>query len=285
MSKVPHQSASGGIDSTGNATSGESSAARPRQHPPHRPREAPPRLPPRPAPPCCRPVTPLSARDVRGRELNKTNERTKMNPIKKNHDAMLRTGAMALAAAGASTAAHAATVQITFNNSFVSTSSGTATLDTDFGGDGVHDVVGSWMPWVVLMSAGGRVASAYSAGVPIAGAWVWGVGLAYGAGTQVLAVVTAFTLTDATVRGGAPTAGWLDVTATGTSRTDGGDRGRVDVHRFIFDDASGVAPAGVSHADAVYPEYGAAVPEPSGLGLLALGAGGLLARRRRAMAA
>ena len=35
--------------------------------------------------------------------------RTKMNPIKKNHDAVLRTGAMALAAAGASTAAHAAT--------------------------------------------------------------------------------------------------------------------------------------------------------------------------------
>jgi len=35
-----------------------------------------------------------------------------MNPIKKNHDAMLRTGAMALAAAGASTSANAATVQI-----------------------------------------------------------------------------------------------------------------------------------------------------------------------------
>ena len=213
-----------------------------------------------------------------------------MNPIKKNHDAMLRTGAMALAAAGASTAAHAATVQITFNNSFISTTSGMTTLDTDFGGDGFHDVVGGLgggggvvlrIPYV----SGGLVASAYSAGVPIAGARVMGVGLAYGAGTQVLAVVTAFTLTDATVRGGAPTAGWLDVTATGTSRTDGGDRGRVDVHRFIFDDASGVAPAGVSHADAVYPEYGAAVPEPSGLGLLALGAGGLLARRRRAMAA
>jgi hypothetical protein len=57
------------------------------------------------------------------------------------------------------------------------------------------------------------------------------------------------------------------------------------VWRFIFDDASGVAPTGVSHSSAAYPEYGAAVPEPSGLGLLALGAGGLLARRRRAMAA
>ncbi len=46
MSKVPRQSESGGIDSTGNATSGASSAARPRQHPPPRPLEAPPLSPP-----------------------------------------------------------------------------------------------------------------------------------------------------------------------------------------------------------------------------------------------
>jgi hypothetical protein len=88
-------------------------------------------------------VTPLSARDVRGRELNKTIERTKMNPVKKNHDALLRTGAMALAAAGASTSAHAATVQITFNNSFISSTSGMTALDTDFGGDLVDDIRGS----------------------------------------------------------------------------------------------------------------------------------------------
>jgi len=72
------------------------------------------------------------------------------------------------------------------------------------------------------------------------------------------------------------------VTATGRSA---GEFGRVDVHRFIFDDSGLGAPTGVAHANAAYPEYGAAVPEPSGLGLLALGAGGLLARRRRAMAA
>jgi hypothetical protein len=57
-----------------------------------------------------------------------------MNPIKKNHDALLRTGAMALAAAGASTSAHAATIQITFTNSFISSASGNQ-LNTDFGGD------------------------------------------------------------------------------------------------------------------------------------------------------
>jgi len=57
------------------------------------------------------------------------------------------------------------------------------------------------------------------------------------------------------------------------------------VHRFIFDDATGIAPAGVTHSSAAFQEFGAAVPEPSGLGLLALGAGGVVARRRRALAA
>jgi hypothetical protein len=105
-----------------------------------------------------------------------------------------------------------------------------------------------------------------------------GVGVA-----QVIAVAS-FTLVDGNVRGGASTPGWLDVTATGLMTWVG--IGRVEVWRFVFDDAlGGVAPAGVSHSSAAFPEYGAAVPEPSGLGLLALGAGGLLARRRRAMAA
>ena len=95
--------------------------------------------------------------------------------------------------------------------------------------------------------------------------------------------VVPLTLTDSGVRGGLPTVGWVDVTATGRGS---GEFARVVVHRFLFDDATGLAPGGVAHADAAFPEYVAvAVPEPSGLGLLALGAGGLLARRRRAMAA
>jgi hypothetical protein len=99
----------------------------------------------------------------------------------------------------------------------------------------------------------------------------------------VQAGLVAFTLVDRVIKGGSATAGWLDFTATGRGS---GELGRVDVHRFIFDDASAVAPTGVSHSSAAFPEYvAAAVPEPSGLGLLALGAGGLLARRRRAMAA
>jgi hypothetical protein len=94
-----------------------------------------------------------------------------------------------------------------------------------------------------------------------------------------------FTLTDGAVRGGAPTAGWLDVTATGRGA---GELGRVELHRFIFDDTTGAAPVGVTTATTGLSEYGAtsAVPEAStSLGLLALGAGGLLTRRRQKRAA
>lgn len=211
----------------------------------------------------------------------------------KNHEAMLRTGAMALAAAGASTAAHAANVQITFNNSFISTSSGTATLDTDFGGDNVDDVVGIVIVtslhfgislWTAGESAG--IGNGYLArGFPSGGngfALVRDGGAMVAGATAVSSGLVAFTLVDASVRSGAPTAGWVDVTATWWAADA---RGRVNVDRFVFDDTTGLAPVGVAHADPAYREYVAAVPEPSGLGLLALGASGLLARRRRAMAA
>ena len=212
-----------------------------------------------------------------------------MNPIKKNHDAMLRTGAMALAAAGASTAAHAATVQITFNNSFVSTSSGTATLDTDFGGDGVHDLFGTVGAGFVQLSrpgVGGFAALAFAGGVP--GVYLKAqLGYSFGIGwvgvdSATYTGLVAFSLGDSSVRMGEAISGWVDVTATAGS-AGGVFSGRLDVHRFIFDDASGVAPTGVSHASAAFPEYVAAVPEPSGLCLLALGAGalGLLERRAR----
>ena len=228
-------------------------------------------------------VTPLSARGSRGRESTKTIERTKMNPTKQNHEALLRTGAMALAAAGASTAAHAATVQITFNNSFISSTSGNH-LDTDFGDDAINDIVG------IDNASSARVQLNGVGAALIARAYVGTVGFAIVQGVMAslgpIATVSglvAFSLVDSGVRGGAPTLGWLDVTATGRIS---GEFARVEVTRFIFDDATGSAPVGVARTDAAYPEYSAAsVPEPSGLGLLALGAGGLLARRRRAMAA
>jgi hypothetical protein len=195
----------------------------------------------------------------------------------------------ALAIAGAS-AANAATVQITFDNSFISSTSGNQ-LDTDFGGDSVSDIVGDRrisFAGVGHTTFGGPMARYHRVALGMkgsAGGMYYESGFAYvNKGNFVVGAVAIqralvpFTLTDGAVRGGAPTAGWLDVTATGRSA---GELGRVDVHRFIFDDTGLGAPTGVAHADAAYPEYGA-VPEPSGLGLLALGAGGLLARRRRA---
>ena len=190
----------------------------------------------------------------------------------------------ALATAGAS-AANGATVQITFNNSFISSTAGKQ-LDTDFGGDGVAEGFNAMtgIGYARIYAGGfGYLGSARqalnNAGVAYGFAAVGGV-YAIGApgGSATVSRVTLFSITDDNVRGGLPTVGWLDVTATGRVS---GEQGRVEWHRFIFDDTTGVAPVGVSNADTAYPEY-VAVPEPSSLGLLALGAGGLLARRRRA---
>jgi hypothetical protein len=193
----------------------------------------------------------------------------------------------ALAIAGAS-AADAATVQITFNNSFISSTSGNQ-LDTDFGGDMATDLGGRFVYGLAKLYVpnalyGGTLALAgqsngFTAAKLLYQAWVLGSPVAVAAG------LVAFTLVDKGVNGGVATAGWLDVTATGRGS---GEIGRVDVHRFIFDDTTGAAPVGVTTATTGLSEYGAtsAVPEAStSLGLLALGAGGLLTRRRQKRAA
>jgi hypothetical protein len=192
----------------------------------------------------------------------------------------------ALATAGAS-AASGATVQITINGSFISSSTGNH-LDTDIGNDGVSDLSGeiantnNGFGRVNVYAVGnmaGRAAQIGSNGY----AKIGNDPFVFGAGVQVSRKLVAFTLYDANVRAGASTRVYLDLTATGGAV---GEKGRVDVHRFIFDDATGGTIAGLNVNDAAFTEYVVpAVPEPSSLGLLALGAGGLLARRRRAMAA
>ena len=198
-------------------------------------------------------------------------------------------GALALAAAGAATTANGATVQITFSNSFLSTNDGNH-LVTDFGGDGQADIGGRFpvliaMRPVYLVSVGGATLAAASGNVMYGragrmGAW----STVQGAPAAAVSIgLVSFTLHDSGVNGGAGTSGWLDVVATGRSS---GEFGRIEVLRFIFDDVVGSpAPTGVSHASGAFAEFGAAVPEPSGLGLLALGAVGVVARRRRAVAA
>ena len=183
-------------------------------------------------------------------------------------------------------AANAATVQITFTGSYFSSSTGDH-LDTDIGNDGVSDLRG-----VVTSGPNGAVFVYGPHNSMVAKALKLGTrGYArlgsfnpfvMGSGVQVSAGLYFLSLTDSNVRGGVTTLGYLDMTATGGAV---GEKGRVDIHRFIFDAATGGTIAGLHVTDSAFTEYTTsavpAIPEPSRLGLLALGAGGLLARRRR----
>ncbi len=202
-----------------------------------------------------------------------------------------RFAAGALAVAGASSAS-AATVQITFTDSYVSSLTGNQ-LDNDFGDDGFNDISGAAHPtWVVVgLVGGGLCATAWttqgrsvSGGfAQIAGAVVGGGGTADSqGGTAAWRGLVEIIFSDSNIDGGWRTTGYLDVLAEATAY---GEK-KVTVNRLIFDDASGPI-GGLNATDAAFTEYTiSAVPEPgSNLALLALGAGGLTLRRRLKRAA
>lgn len=221
-----------------------------------------------------------------------------MKTKKNNTMAMQLPGALALAAAGAATQANAATVQITFNGSYISTTGGNH-LVTDFGGDTSADINGfagttaGGVFAVVGDSTRGGLGQARGGynPTPFASGFILGVvgGIPYatfiGGATSASATLRAWaevTFSDDNIRGGLVTKGYLDLT---TFANQPGEK-RVTVNRLIFDVDTGGTIGGLNVLSTYTPYEISAVPEAStSLGLLALGAGGLLTRRRQKRAA
>jgi hypothetical protein len=200
-------------------------------------------------------------------------------------------GAMALAATTASS--QAATVQITLTgNKISSTGAGGNQLVADLTGDNTNDIliadmfistsyasvkIGNWGNAAGWMSAGAgakyMVDARFGAVVPAAP----GTPLANGPAKQSISYLNPVTFSDLRINGGAPTDGWLQVNAFNTSATSH----TVELSRLIFDNASTTRPDFSSFPGVQTAWEVSAVPEAStSLGLLALGAGGLLTRRR-----
>lgn len=208
-------------------------------------------------------------------------------------------GAMAVAAAGGTS--QAATVQITFSNSYVS-SFGISTLVTDFGGDGIDDVSamqGGGIRAHVNFALGDRLyalagfTSNYLGNVfaRISGLGI-GVGTGYGmymrrpygssVSVSLPSTLRPIQFSDSNIRGGAVTNAWIQVSAFAREYPGllGGERARVTLERLIFNDTGGALPTDTSAVAGAHTEF-IPVPEPSCVALLALGAAGLLIRRNR----
>jgi hypothetical protein len=215
----------------------------------------------------------------------------------------------ALAIAGAS-AASGATVQIKFANNSVSSSDGLTYFLADLTGDTLDDLFGvaglayggpGGGPFAAVAAIGSSFALAMARANPEPGSgallgllgdgWFgtvartqpfdW-VPLAAGVDGFIRGLTVPYMrFNDSDINGGATTFGRLDLTVSHY-----GGEFKVQVHRLIFDDQSTTAPTVLpSDLDDIPVWTRSSVPEPSSLALLALGAGGLLARRRRAQAA
>lgn len=203
---------------------------------------------------------------------------------------------------GLAAASHAATVQITLTGNMISSSGGNQ-LVADITGDGTDDVTFSNVVLgsneVAININGDRAHATFqvitSSSVTTYGTYFntfsqfnadaqfanGGVGTpaSVASAARNIKYLNPVTFTDSRINGGLPTDGYLEV----NSIAAGLGANSVTLTRFVFDDASTTRPTGVltttQYTEAVL------IPEPSSLTLLALGAGGLLARRNRKKAA
>lgn len=196
-------------------------------------------------------------------------------------------GAMAVAAA---TNAQAATVQISFANSFVN-QSGATNLTTDIGGDGSPDIAGDFRYSVESVSTSAKAivrllpGSIYALGdaraqnIKFYGSFYARVAVqsaadqGSGNGSRSVTNFVAFTTN---VQGLGSRDGWLQLQA---SANPSATTAKVEVLRFVFNvDESPLSKPDPSAIP--FTEF-SSIPEPSSLALLTLGAAGLFARRRR----
>ena len=173
-------------------------------------------------------------------------------------------------------------VQITLTGNKISSTGGND-LYADLTGDAVVDIEmdGSVRSDYVRVVALGGSAGAFGSGS------FFGVDAALvsgGVGARFLefafspirrSYLNPISFTDTRINGGSRTDAWLE----GVAFNESFSSHTVQLTRLIFDDASTTRPT-YSAIPGELTEW-TAIPEPSSLGLLVLGAGGLLARRRR----
>lgn len=99
-----------------------------------------------------------------------------------------------------------------------------------------------------------------------------------------VAVITPIVFQDERINGGENTKGYLEMVLFGSTVSSNPEvrEGSFKLSRLIFDESDADRPDNVAVTDGAYQEWTAqAVPEPSSVALLALGAGGILLRRKR----